>query len=177
MYVDDLNLIGTPEELTRTSKYLKNEFEMKDLEKTKFRLGLQIEHFPTRVLVHQSANAKKILKHFYMDKAHLLSSPMVIRSLDVKKDPFRPYEKGEELLGPKVPYISVISALIYLANCTRPHIAFSVNLLAKYNSAPIQRHWNGIKYILCYLQGTTDMSLFYSKEAKQQSSNCLDMLM
>ena len=52
MYVDDLNLIGTAEELKRTTKYLKKEFEMKDLEKTKFCLVLQIEHFPTRVLVY-----------------------------------------------------------------------------------------------------------------------------
>ena len=29
MYVDDLNLIGTPKELTRIEKYLKNELEMK----------------------------------------------------------------------------------------------------------------------------------------------------
>ena len=35
VYVDDLNLVGTPKELTRTTKYLKNEFEMQDLEKTK----------------------------------------------------------------------------------------------------------------------------------------------
>ena len=48
MYVDDLNLIGTSEELTRTAKYLKKEFKMKDLGKTKFCLGLQIEYFPTR---------------------------------------------------------------------------------------------------------------------------------
>ena len=47
VYVDDLNLIGTLEELTRTTKYLKKEIEMKDLEKTKFCLGLQIKHFPT----------------------------------------------------------------------------------------------------------------------------------
>ena len=40
MYVDDLNLVGTPKELTRTTKYLKKEFEMKDLEKTKFCLNL-----------------------------------------------------------------------------------------------------------------------------------------
>ena len=31
VYVDDLNLIRTPEELTKTTKYLKKEFEMKDL--------------------------------------------------------------------------------------------------------------------------------------------------
>ena len=49
VYVDDLNLVGTPEELTRTTNYLKNEFEMKDLGKTKFCFVLQIEHFPNGV--------------------------------------------------------------------------------------------------------------------------------
>ena len=39
VYVDDLNLIGTPEELTRTTKYLKKEFEMRDLGKTNFVLA------------------------------------------------------------------------------------------------------------------------------------------
>ncbi|RVX09351.1 Retrovirus-related Pol polyprotein from transposon TNT 1-94 [Vitis vinifera] len=174
VYVDDLNLVGTPEELIRTTNYLKKEFEMKDLRKTKFCLGLQIEHFPNGVLVHQSTYIKKVLKHFYMDKAHPLSSPMVVRSLDVKKDPFRPCENDEELLGPEVPYLSAIGALMYLANCTRPDIAFSVNLLARYSSAPTRRHWNGIKHILRYLRGTTDMGLFYSRESKQQ---CLDMQM
>ena len=36
MYVDDLNLVGTLEEFTKTAKYLKREFEMKDLGKNKF---------------------------------------------------------------------------------------------------------------------------------------------
>ena len=133
-----------------------------------FCLDSQIEHFSSRVLVHQSAYTKKILKHFYIDKAHLLSSPMVVHSLDVKNDLFRNYEKNEELLGLEVPYLSIIDALMYLAKCTRPDIAFSVNLLTWYSFALTQRHWNNIKHILHYLQGTTDMSLFYSKEAKHQ---------
>ena len=168
VYVDDLNLVGTPEELTKTAEYLKKEFEMKDLGKTKFCIGLQIKHFPNGVLVHQSTYIKKILKRFNMDKAHPLSSPMVVRSLDVKNDPFRPCEKGEELLGPEVPYLSAIGALMYLANCTRPDIAFSVNLLARYSSAPTRRHWKGIQHILRYLSGTTDMDLFYSNKSKEK---------
>ena len=85
-----------------------------------------------------------------MDKAHPLSSSMVVRSLDEKNDLFRHCEKGKELLGPKVPYLSAIGALMYLANYTCLDIAFSVNLLAKYSSAPILRHWNGIEHILWY---------------------------
>ena len=138
---------------------------MKDLGKTKFCLKLSI--FQNGVLVHQSTYIKKVLKHFYMDKVNPLSSPMVVRSLDVKKDSFRPCEKDEELLGPEVPYLSAIGVLMYLANCTHSDIAFSINLLAKYSSAPTGRHWNGIKHILCCLLETTDMSLFYLKESKQ----------
>ena len=50
VYVDNLNLVGTPEELTKTVDYLKNEFEMKDLDKTKFCLGLQIKHLQMEFL-------------------------------------------------------------------------------------------------------------------------------
>ena len=77
-------------------------------------------------------------------------------------------KKDEELLGPKVPYLSVIGSLMCLANCTRSDIAFFVNLLARYNSTPTQRHWNGIKHILRYLCRTTSMGLFYSRKSKQQ---------
>ena len=168
VYVDDLNLVGTPKELTKTANYLKNEFEMKDPGKTKFCLGLPIEYISNGILIHQSAYTEKVLKHFHMNKTHPLSSPMVVRSLDVKKDPFRPKEDDEKTLGPKVPYLSAIGALMYLMNCTRPNIAFPVNLLARYSSAPNQRHWNDVKHVLCYLRGTTDMGLFYPHYSNPQ---------
>ena len=99
VYVDDLNLIGTPEELIKTIDYLKKEFEMKDLGKTKYCLDFQIEHCSDGVLIHQSTYTEKALKHFHMDKSHPLSSPMVVRSLEVTKDPFRLKEENEELFG------------------------------------------------------------------------------
>ena len=52
VYVDDINLFETPEELTKAATYLKEEFEMKDLGKTKYCLGLQIEHKSNRILIH-----------------------------------------------------------------------------------------------------------------------------
>ena len=175
VYVDDLNLIGTPEELIKTTNYLKKEFEMKDLRKTRYCLGLEIEYCLNGVLIHQSSYAEKVLKRFYMDKSHPLSSPMVVRSLEVTKDPFRPKEENEELFGPEVPYLSAIGALMYLANYTRSDIAFLVNLLERYNSASTKRHWNGIEYILRYLRGTSDMGLFYSKAMEPQLLGYVDV--
>jgi hypothetical protein len=66
---------------------------MKDLGKTKFCLGLQIEYFPNEILVHQSIYTEKVMKHFYMEKTHHLSTPMVVRSLNVKKKTFFTLEK------------------------------------------------------------------------------------
>ena len=174
MYVDDLNLVGTLEDLKKTADYLKNEFEMKDLSKTKFFFGLEIEHLPDGILIHQSTYIEKVLKHFHVDKAHPLSTQMVVRSLDVKKDLFHPQEVEKETLGPEVSYLSAIGALMYLANCTRPDIAFLINLLAGYCSAPTLRHWNGVKHVLHYLHGTTDLGLFYSNKSNPQLVGYVD---
>ena len=53
VYVDDINIIGTPEELPKAMNCLKKEFEMKDLGKTKLCLGLQIEHLDKGIFIHQ----------------------------------------------------------------------------------------------------------------------------
>jgi hypothetical protein len=136
---------------------------MKDLGKTKFCLGLQLEHLQTGILIHQSAYVQKVLSKFNMVNAYPSKTPMIVRSLEKDKDPFRPREDGEEVLGPEYPYLSAIGALMYLANNTRPDIAFAVNLLARHSAAPTKRHWNGIKNILRYLQGTADLGLFYER--------------
>jgi hypothetical protein len=93
----------------------------------------------------------------------------------VKNDPFRPQEDDEESLSSEVPYLSTIGALIYLVNCTRLDIAFSVSLLAKYSSTPTQRHWNGVKHVLRFLCGTTNMRLFYSKGSNSQLVGYVDV--
>ena len=81
---------------------------MKDLGRTKFWLGLQIEYLNSGVFVHQETYITKVLKRFYMDKSHPLCTPMVLRSLDMDKDPFRHQEKDEEQLGLEVSYLTAI---------------------------------------------------------------------
>ena len=47
-----------------------------------------------------------------MDKANPLSTPMMGRTLNIEKDPFRPKEDNEENFGYEVPYLSAIGALM-----------------------------------------------------------------
>ena len=62
VYVDDINIIETPEELPKVIDCLKKEFELKDLRKTKFCLGLQIKYFKNENFMHQSTCIAKLLK-------------------------------------------------------------------------------------------------------------------
>ena len=134
---------------------------MKDLGKTKFCLGLQIDHLEDDILLHQSTYIQNALNKFNMDCCHPLSTPIVMGSLDVTKYLFCPLEEGEEILGTEVPYLSAIGALLYLTNNTRPDIVFVVNLLARYSATPTQRYWKEIKHLLRYLKGTIYLGLFY----------------
>ena len=67
------------------------------------------------------------------------------------------------VVSPEITYLSVIGALMYLINCTRPDIAFAVNLLARHSANPTRRHLTGAKCILRYLNGTKDLGLFLKK--------------
>ncbi|XP_068328055.1 secreted RxLR effector protein 161-like [Pyrus communis] len=78
---------------------------------------------------------------------------------------FRPNDDEEEILEPKVPYLSAIGALLHLAQCIRPDISFAVNLLVRYINAPTRKHWNGVKDIFRYLKDTMDLGLFHTHES------------
>jgi hypothetical protein len=54
VYVDDINIFGTQKICDHTTHMLKKSFEMKDLGKTSYCLGLQFEHLPNGILLHQS---------------------------------------------------------------------------------------------------------------------------
>ena len=55
-----------------------------------------------------------MLRHFNEDKAKPSCTPMIVCSLDPKKDLFRPEDDNEEILAPEVPYLSAIGTLLYL---------------------------------------------------------------
>ncbi|KAL0326547.1 UNVERIFIED_CONTAM: hypothetical protein Sangu_1732700, partial [Sesamum angustifolium] len=76
---------------------------------------------------------------------------------------------NDEILDPEVPYLSAIGALMYLANNTRPDIAFSVNLLARYSSTPQKdiRMVSNTSYIIYVEQVTWDYILNGMSMSKQ----------
>ena len=63
----------------------------------------------------------------------------------------------------KVPYASAVGSLMYAMVCTRPDIAHAVGVVSRYMSNPGKEHWEGVKWILRYLKGTSGMALCFKK--------------
>lgn len=64
--------------------------------KDNFCPGLHIGQLENAIFICQSNYIESPYKWFYMDKANLLSSPIVVRALDLIRDPSQPQEENEE---------------------------------------------------------------------------------
>src|SRR5882672_4031623 len=63
-----------------------------------------------------------------------------------------------------VPYLAAMGSIMYLATTTRPDIAYAAGALARFGSDPGIAHWNAVKHLLRYLQGTASYALTYSPD-------------
>ena len=61
-------------------------------------------------------------------------------------------------------YRSIIGSLLYLI-ASRPDIAFSIGVCARYQAAPKESHLTAVKQIIQYINGTPDYGLWYSKDS------------
>ena len=60
-------------------------------------------------------------------------------------------------------YRSMIGSLLYLT-ASRPDIAYSVGVCARYQSKPKESHVRAVKRILKYINGTVDYGIWLSKD-------------
>ncbi|KAL5857187.1 hypothetical protein ACOSQ3_004645 [Xanthoceras sorbifolium] len=61
-------------------------------------------------------------------------------------------------------YRSIVGALQYLT-LIRPNISFSVNRSSQFLAAPSQTHWQAVKRVLQYIQGTLTYGLQFTHYA------------
>jgi hypothetical protein len=94
-----------------------------------------------------------------MDQANPLAALMIWHS-KTNDDPYQPREEEEEIVD-KPKYITTVGVFSYLTTHTIHDIVFATSILARHNHNPTLRHWNGVKHLLRYLQGTSDLGLYY----------------
>jgi hypothetical protein len=156
VYVDDIIIIGKElMEIENLKKGLSENFQMKDLGEIKTFVGLEIERDIQHgtISISQKQYIEKLLYRFGMQDCKPVKTPMVEGSVIGNES-----KKVTDL-----PFRELIGALQYLAIMSRPDIAVSVNMLSKYQNSPTDENYSGLKRILRYLRGTTDVKLKFSK--------------
>jgi hypothetical protein len=119
-------------------------------------LGLQFEQTPDGMVLHQTDFANSILETYGLAHCNSTKTPLP-PGFTTRKD------TRIETVDPKL-FRSIIGKLMFLTN-TRPDISFAVNLLSRYSSAPQQAHLRGVKQILRYIKGTSNLGLFYKRKS------------
>jgi hypothetical protein len=66
-------------------------------------------------------------------------------------------------------FARLLGELQFIANATRPDIAYAVNRLASYTTNPSLQHVGVLKRILRYLSGTKDLGIVYRALPEQPS--------
>ena len=135
---------------------MKKEFKMSMVGELTFFLGLQVKQIKEGIFISQEKYARNIVKKFGLDSKKHASTPMS-SSTKLNID-----SSGVEV-SPTL-YRSIIGSLLYLT-ASRPDIAFSVGVCARYQAAPKESYLTVVKRIIRYVNGTSDYGLWYSKDS------------
>ena len=108
------------------------------------------------ILISQEKYARNLVKKFGLDSKKHASTPMS-SSTKLSLDSF-----GVEV-SPTL-YGSIIGSLLYLTT-SRLDIVVSVGVCARYQAAPKESHLTVVKRIICYINGTLEYGLWYSKDS------------
>ena len=101
----------------------------------------------------------KVLQCFSKGNYKVVNTPLPSH-LNLTKE-MCPKTQEEEDKMSKVPYASTIGSLIYAMVCTQLDIAHAVGVISRYMSHLRIEHWNGVKWILGYLRGTSNKCLHF----------------
>ena len=164
LYVDDMLIAGANlAEIDRLKKQLSENFEMKDLGPAKQILGMRISRDRSVGILNlsQEKYIEKLLSRFNVGNAKTRNTPLRTHLKFSKRQSSQTEE--EESHMSKVPYASAVGSLMYAMVCTRPDIAHAVGVVSRFLSNPGKEHWEGVKWILKYLKGTSKMHLSFKR--------------
>ncbi|KAK3040178.1 hypothetical protein RJ639_028428 [Escallonia herrerae] len=156
-------------------KLLSREFDMKDLGSAKKILGMEIhrDRKAGKLWVTQKSYVEKVLERFSMLNAKPVSTPLGAHfQLSSRLCPSA--EEDVEYMS-RVPYANAVGCLMYAMVCTRPDISHAVSMVSRYMGNPGKKHWDAVKWIFCYLAGSTNFGIMFDRDgAKGEVSGFVD---
>jgi hypothetical protein len=176
VWVDDIPYANTKKhraQMVADMKALMSVLDIEDMGEAEYILGWRItrDRVNKRLTLDQQGYITHVLEDYGMVDCNPQKTPGTAASIlfgdekestpSVSDSPAADHVHNHVQLELKH-YRSVVGALQYLANCTRPDIANAVNQAAKFCSAPTMIHLQAVKKILKYLSGTKQLKLTYT---------------
>ena len=121
-------------------------------------LGLQVNQWEDGIFISQEKYAKNLVKTFGLDSKKHTSTPMSSSA-----------KLSRDTAGVEVDltfYRSMIGSLLYLI-ASRPNIAFSIGVCARFLAAPKESHLIVVKRIIRYINGTSNYGIWYSRDSNE----------
>ncbi|RVW42706.1 Retrovirus-related Pol polyprotein from transposon TNT 1-94 [Vitis vinifera] len=155
LYVDDLIFTGNDESMFKAiQKSMMVEFDMTDLGKLRYFLGIEVMQKTDGIFISQRKYAQEVLERFNLYQCNPVHNP-VVPGFKLTRD-----KEGVEVDGTL--YKQMVGSLMYLT-ATRPDLMFSVSLISRYMEHPTESHLLAAKRILRYVKGTVEFGVFYKK--------------
>ena len=151
LYVDDFVFTGCDDEMfTEFKASMKQEFDITDLGKMKFFLGVEGMQNDEGICLSQKQYDLEISERFGLENANSVRNPMVpVMKLMKKKD-----GKQVDMTQCK----QMVSSLMYLL-VTRSNLMFVVSLVSRYMERPTSLHMRASKRVLRYVKGLMDLRI------------------
>jgi len=155
VWVDDLLLFAdSAESMEGMKNDIHTEWETTDMgEPTKI-VGIEINQSPGQISITQKQSVQGILERQGLADANPVQMPLD-PNIKIIANP-----DGNEGNRSNA-YAQLLGELQFIANATRPDIAFAVNRLASYTANPSMQHQTALKRILRYLSGTRTYGITY----------------
>jgi len=161
VHVDDfLSAAHLPQENTAFRAQMKTIWNILDLGKARFCVGITISHdrLARTVSLSQTALIDRIITQSSQQDTYpakmLMDPGLKLRRPDPSK--MTTHDKAELA---KFPYRLLIGCLLYLSVALRPDITYAVQQLSQFLDSYSYMHWNAAIQIVCYLKGTWELKL------------------
>lgn len=168
VYVNDIIVAGSSTQITRRLlMQLQEDFAIKDLNEVHYFLGIKVQKKSDGLILTQRKYISDLLEQADMKECKPVHTPMVSTEKLSKIE-------GIVLSAQEATvYRSIVGALQYLT-LTRLDIAYPVNKVCQFLSAPTTQHWAAVKRILRFLKYSFSVLLKISKSPSTLVSTFLD---
>ncbi|OQV11365.1 Integrase core domain-containing protein isoform 2 [Cladophialophora immunda] len=160
LYVDDLALFAADKKAIEKAKTeLLASYKLRDLGDLQAFVGIQVLRLPGKVFIYQQDYCNVILERFGYQDSRSVKTPFDDKVVLVPRQdqcPQATLKRFQEMNG----------SVAWLANQTRPDIAYAHSKIAQFNANPSDVAVECMNHLFRYLAGTRSWGILYEKDTE-----------